>query len=338
MRAEQPTLALLARQSASAFGNRPLLVNPPGPEAARQLDPLGSGHSVYLQWPDFQRHGQANTATLGLESVPTGEFDQAIVFLARQRRLTDCLLAFAAAALPGNRPIWLLGENRAGIKASGKRLAEVADGTKKLDGARHCSLFAATNRVGNGFELDAWLDSKSYPTPGGSLDLQRLPGVFGKEGLDAGTALLLEALPALDGDILDVGCGCGVISLWLKRQNPQARITGLDADSLAVASARHNSRELGLDVNWICGDVYPDSDQRFDHIVSNPPFHQGVATELAIGQRLIAQAPQRLNPGGSLWLVCNRFLPWRQQMQQAFGAVETLAENGRFAVYRAQKS
>ena len=338
MSTEHPTLSLLARQSSSAFGNRPLLVNPPGPDAARQLDPLGSGHSIYLQWPDFQRHGDANAATLGLETQPDGEFDHAIVFLARQRRLTDCLLAFAAAVAPGNRPIWLVGENRAGIKASGKRLGEVADGLKKLDSARHCSLFAATNRMGNRFDLGAWLDAKSYPIPGAPMNLHRLPGVFGKEGLDAGTALLLESLPALEGDILDVGCGCGVISLWLKRQNPQATVYGLDADSLAIASARHNSRALGLDVDWTCGDVYPESEQRFDHIVTNPPFHQGVATELAIGQRLIAQAPDRLNPGGSLQLVCNRFLPWRQQMQQVFGAVETLAENGRFAVYRAVKT
>ena len=44
-------------------------------------------------------------------------------------------------------------------------------------------------------------------------------GVFSKKGLDFGTRTLLENLPNLKGDILDIGCGYGPIGIYISKKN-----------------------------------------------------------------------------------------------------------------------
>ena len=61
--------------------------------------------------------------------------------------------------------------------------------------------------------------SESKPTPcafpyrGYGLNFMTDAGVFSKGELDVGSRLLLDALPALSGDVLDLGCGWGAIGI-----------------------------------------------------------------------------------------------------------------------------
>ena len=50
-------------------------------------------------------------------------------------------------------------------------------------------------------------------------------GVFSRGEVDAGTKLLLEALPEeMDGEILDLGCGWGIIGISIARKWPETRV------------------------------------------------------------------------------------------------------------------
>ena len=75
--------------------------------------------------------------------------------------------------------------------------------------------------------------------------------------------------------ILDIGSGSGVISLMLAQRFPEARITGIEIDNNATDEARMNASKTpwSTRVEFVCHDFCDwSSDEKFDLIVSNPPF------------------------------------------------------------------
>ena len=73
--------------------------------------------------------------------------------------------------------------------------------------------------------------------------------------------------------ILDIGTGSGCIALSLKKELPNAIVTGLDVSAAAIAIAEQNGQKLNLNVNWICCGIEEfKTNQHFDIIVSNPPY------------------------------------------------------------------
>lgn len=136
------------------------------------------------------------------------------------------------------------------------------------------------------------------------------------------THLLAEgAVPPLD--VLDLGTGSGAIALALAhtlqvRAQP-VRIVAVDASAQALAAAQANAVQLGLDISFLVSDWFGQIDERFDLIVSNPPYiadadphlthltHEPLQalTSGADGlddlRRIIDQAPAHLQAGG--WLL-----------------------------------
>ncbi len=90
------------------------------------------------------------------------------------------------------------------------------------------------------------------------------------------TEVVVErALALLDGmkapRVLDVGVGSGAIALALKDERPDARVTGVDESEAALALARENAEQLGLDVDLRIGGLEAAQDG-WDLVVSNPPY------------------------------------------------------------------
>ena len=130
------------------------------------------------------------------------------------------------------------------------------------------------------------------------------------------------ALPA-DAAILDLGTGSGAIALaiaqHLKTAGRPARVTATDASADALAVARENAQELGLDVMLISSNWFGKVSEHFHLIASNPPYvatadphladlaHEplNALTAGADGlddlRQIIAQAPAHLDPTG--WLL-----------------------------------
>ncbi len=108
-----------------------------------------------------------------------------------------------------------------------------------------------------------------------SLRLDLCESLFSSFAVDLGTQALMNSLrkdEAIDySRILDLGCGCGPIGLFLKAQDPSREVHMVDRDALAVEFASHNAALNRLDVS-----VYPslDYDQAkgvFSLIVTNFP-------------------------------------------------------------------
>ncbi len=121
--------------------------------------------------------------------------------------------------------------------------------------------------------------------------------------------------------ILDVGTGCGLISLMMAQRNPNAKIIGIDIDESSVDEASDNVRNspwndrISIFHGDFPGSLHPAHHQAFDLIVSNPPFfdsglqHISTSRERARHQdslsplSLLKDSVPLLNPGGSIAMV-----------------------------------
>lgn len=80
----------------------------------------------------------------------------------------------------------------------------------------------------------------------------------------------------LIGEALDVGCGCGILGLLLKRDFSKVGFDLLDIQESNISVAKENADINALDVNFITADFTEfKSEKRYDFVVSNPPFYHG---------------------------------------------------------------
>jgi release factor glutamine methyltransferase len=116
------------------------------------------------------------------------------------------------------------------------------------------------------------------------------------------TELLVERALALrtaaDGRVADLGTGCGAVALALASERPRWQVVATDACADALAVARANAAALGLSrVEWRHGDWYQAlPDERFDLLVSNPPYVAQDDPALATAS-LRHEPPRALTPG-----------------------------------------
>lgn len=79
----------------------------------------------------------------------------------------------------------------------------------------------------------------------------------------------------LKGRVLEIGGGCGVISLLLKKKFPNLVLTSIDIQKSACEIMKKNSSENKLEFEVINEDFSQfKTMQRFDFIISNPPFYR----------------------------------------------------------------
>ncbi|HTO20320.1 MAG TPA: class I SAM-dependent methyltransferase [Pseudomonas sp.] len=330
-----PRSEVLLRQ-AELFTGQVLLAGLPAddllgalPDAAGWSWHAGEQAALQARFPERSRFGT---------TPPETPFETAVLFLPKSRELTDYLLQALAARLAG-KPLYLVGEKRAGVERAAKQLA--AFGTpRKLDSARHCQLWLVqVAQAPAAPALEDLAQRYELPLADGPLQVVTLPGVFSHGRLDAGTALLLQHLDNLpSGPLLDFGCGAGVLGAALKRRYPGNPLLMLDVDAFALASSRLTLAANGLQAELIAGDGIHAAPTGLAAIVSNPPFHQGVHTDYQASETLLRDAARFLRPGGELRLVANSFLKYPPLIERHLGPCATLAEGQGFRIYRARRT
>ncbi|AWK14020.1 16S rRNA (guanine(1207)-N(2))-methyltransferase RsmC [Candidatus Fukatsuia symbiotica] len=230
--------------------------------------------------------------------------------------------------------IFIIGENRSGVRSVEKMLTPMTT-LRKTDRARRCGLYYGRLDRQVEFDHNSWWHNYQV----GDTIIKTLPGVFSRDGLDAGSQLLLSTFrPNLEGNVLDIASGSGVLAAILAKHSPKIKLTLSDVSAAAIEASRATLIINNIEAKVIASNLYSDIDGRFDLIISNPPFHEGLQTSLHTTERLIHGAKAHLNIGGKLRIVANAFLPYPSLLDATFGSHETLAQNGRFKVYQATLS
>ena len=131
-------------------------------------------------------------------------------------------------------------------------------------------------------------------------------GVFSKEKLDFGTRLLLENLPLKDmrGDILDLGCGYGVVSIILSRF-VEAKFDAVDVNKRALHLFEMNIKlNKSTNINYFESNCYDsiDKDKLYDYIITNPPIRAGKE----VVYKMLRGAKEHLKKDGYLYFVMRK--------------------------------
>ena len=130
-------------------------------------------------------------------------------------------------------------------------------------------------------------------------------GVFSKDKLDYGTKLLLENITEnnLEGDILDLGCGYGIIGIVLASTYPNIQIDMCDITDRAVNLSKENTKNLNLNnTNIIKSDIYENKNKKYNYIITNPPIRAGKD----ILRKFLFGAKDYLEDNGELWFVMRK--------------------------------
>jgi len=286
---------------------------------------------------------------LGRNGFSVGEpgedelFPLVMLLPTRQREEARALFARALRHLAPGGIVLASMPNIEGAKSGQADLSLLA-GTVQHLSKHKCRVFWSAPHAEdiNHALLDEWLmlDAPRETTDG---YISR-PGLFAWDRIDRASALLAVHLPEdLCGHIADLGAGYGYLSTQVIARCPGVTAIDLyEAEARALEPARMNleraraatGRELTTAIHW--HDVTRGLLQKYDVIVSNPPFHQGRADLPALGQAFINSAADGLRPDGRLWLVANRHLPYETLLAKRFRDVRTVTVQDGFKVIEAR--
>lgn len=166
-----------------------------------------------------------------------------------------------------------------------------------------------------------------------SFEIYSSGGIFSKNKLDKGTEVLINYCIMKDKwNMLDFGCGYGVVGIAIKKLYPKTDVMMTDINKRAVKLARMNIKLHNLEIEVKQGDLYNKIDKYFDAILVNPP--QTAGKEVCF--KIIKGAKKHLKKNGLLQLVARPRKGGKQLsdfMEKTFGNLEVIAKKSGYSVY-----
>lgn len=164
-------------------------------------------------------------------------------------------------------------------------------------------------------------------------------GVFSRKEVDFGTKTMLDAFvwPEVEGSLLDIGCGYGVVGITLAGETRQ-KVYLTDVNERALELARKNADKYKVpNVKVIQSDLYKELEsQTFAAILSNPPIRAGKKTVHAI----IEGAYNQLKAGGEMWVVIQKKQgapSAKEKMETVYDEVELVKKNKGYYILKGKK-
>lgn len=314
------TLALAYRELRPPSGEILFLGSEPHPDLPRLI--------AWQPLKPLAVRCEANGMVLTKE--PSGSF-ATILFLPGKSK-DEILAGFARAhdlLAPGGILITALA-NTAGASRFEKEISR-ATLLRASVSKNKCRAFAVSKESPWQVELlNEWRALASFhEIPGTGFFTQ--PGVFSAGRIDPGSELLAAHLPpSLRGHIADLGAGWGYLSkIALEKSSHIERIDLYEADARALACARRNLHQKAA---FYWHDVSEGLPEKYDHIITNPPFHNAQRKDLDLGKAFLTTAAASLKRGGTLYIVANRQLPYEAHLDSLGLRSRTLEENHAYKV------
>ena len=270
-----------------------------------------------------------------LEEVRDGSLDRLVVMAPPGTIERRHVLGLGLRAMASDGELIVMAPKSKGGARLGDELR--AFGCDVAEDARRHHRICTVVRPGRPVRIEEAIEAGA-PRLVAALGLWSQPGVFSWDRIDPGTALLLDHLPPLAGRGADFGCGIGVLDRAVLASPKVTLLTAIDVDRRAIDAARRNLDDPRVDLRWLDLRASPSGLDRLDFIVMNPPFHgSGGAEDQDLGRIFLRRAAESLRPGGVLWFVANRHLPYEAVLKPLFRQVRPAAERAGFKVIEARR-
>jgi 16S rRNA (guanine1207-N2)-methyltransferase len=288
-----------------------------------------------------------------------GPYDVALLRLPKAKDEQEMAAHACLGTLGEGGRLIVYGGNDEGIRSASGMLEELCGSVDTLATRGHGRVLsvrrpddAARLRT----SLSDWRRTTALLVGGVMRDWASYPGIFADGRIDEGTALLLANLPQLTAGarVLDYGCGSGIIAATALALQRELVLTLMDNDTVALEAARENVPGARIVAGTRIGATGsdplaqrtdsskggskgsdPDNAATYAVILSNPPLHTGLIEDHAHLERLVADAPVRLAPGGLLQMVVQRRVPLDRMLANGFASATVVAETGSYRVWRA---
>lgn len=162
-------------------------------------------------------------------------------------------------------------------------------------------------------------------------------GVFSKGELDFGTELLLKTFEysyPQDKKVLDIGCGCGPIGIYLSKLGFAVDMCDVNLKAIELSKQAINEQKLNAEV--FESDAYLNVNNKYDYIISNPPIRVGKQKLYEI----VMNAKDYLKDNGEVWLVVRKDKgadSLVKDMKKVYSSVEVVEKKKGFHIIKACK-
>jgi 16S rRNA (guanine1207-N2)-methyltransferase len=242
---------------------------------------------------------------------------------------------------------YLVAKVRRGAKSYMRKLTEVIGPAKVIKRTGGYWLMRAERsplRPAGAVDLTAYEHMVETELRGRRYTFFTRAGVFSRKEMDDGTRLLIESMDVMPrNSIIDIGCGYGAIGITSAHLASVGRVVMVDTSARAVECASRNiaahhlnhARKSGKPrVEAVIGDRFdPVPGERFDRVLSNPPFHAGVD----VLHPLVEEAYAHLRFHGRMYLVLMRYVGAKRHIEKVFGNCRIVAQSGKHTVLMAER-
>ena len=165
-------------------------------------------------------------------------------------------------------------------------------------------------------------------------------GVFSKESVDFGTKTMLESFTTNkeNAKVADIGCGYGVISIFLAQKYPTYKFTMVDVNNRVLELSKKNIElnKIENKVEVLESSSFDNVEGNFDIVLTNPPIRAGKK----IVHKIMTDSYEHLNSQGELWVVIQKkqgMASCKKLLEDTFSMVEVVSKNKGYYILKAVK-
>ena len=175
---------------------------------------------------------------------------------------------------------------------------------------------------------------------GEKFHFQTDSGVFSKNEVDFGSRVLIDTFEdsAVEGPVLDVGCGYGPIGIAIAKSFPRKQVHMVDVNTRAIELAKKNATKNNVENVEIyeSDGLSAVEEEGFSTILTNPPIRAGKETVF----RFYEEAWSKVAPGGSLWVVIQKKQgapSTQEKLEELFGNCRVAEKKKGYFIFEARK-
>lgn len=293
---------------------------------------ISTSNSNYINYR-YSKKNCEGTHSFGdiMQDALEGTYEQILFRITKSAQYNYSAVNRLLEKLTSDGQLFIAGGNKEGIKSVEKRLNQAAIPVTVFangGGGRILQIDASDARITEEYDILP----TAYEFGDTTLTVDTIPGLFSYGKSDKGSQLLLKHIPGMTGKkVLDLGCGSGILTkAALEKGVASVVATDIHATALTVTGMNIQDERCTIVPSYIADEL----DQKFDIVLTNPPFHEGQKSNFSIGEEWLRMMRNVVDKRTVVYLVANNFLPYIGMGEKFFEKVERIAEGNGFSVYK----